>query len=96
MNNKEIMEVIQAFEDGKPIELCGKRWLPDGVWTDARECRWNFLEFDYRIKESVNDLLLDCLQDLSIWQDISVEQFGERDSDTDELIERLEKAIKDD
>lgn len=43
----EMIEVMQAFEDGKTIEC-----LPEHSkqWVDVRSVCWNWSRFDYRIK----------------------------------------------
>ena len=45
---KEMIEVMQAFEDGKQIQVCYK-----GVWTDwvlGGAPIWDWIEADYRVK----------------------------------------------
>lgn len=48
---KEKIAVMQAFVDGKPIEICevGGNWIslhPD--WKGQEVC-WNWEEYDYRV-----------------------------------------------
>ena len=48
MTPKEIIEVVQAFEDGKEIEyyICG-----NSVWHTTEDPTWNFKECKYRVKQ---------------------------------------------
>mgnify|MGYP003329924594 CR=1 FL=1 len=46
---KEKIEVMQAFEEGKPIQIRINK--EDGKWFDFKETpHWNWEENDYRIK----------------------------------------------
>lgn len=45
---KEKIAVMQAYEDGKKIEICGKT---EKVWHNAISPDWNWAACDYRIKQ---------------------------------------------
>lgn len=49
MNSQEIIEVVQAWADGKQIQFCYK--ANPGNWHDVSSApAWNFKACDYRIK----------------------------------------------
>ena len=49
MNTKEIIDVIQAFEDGKEIEHSLRT---ENIWRKGtNDPCWNFARFDYRVKQ---------------------------------------------
>lgn len=45
---KEKIAIMQAYEDGKKIEICGKT---EKVWHNAISPDWNWAACDYRIKQ---------------------------------------------
>ena len=45
MTHDEMIAVIQAEKDGRPIEC---RYLKGGFWG-AKICSFNFIEYEYRI-----------------------------------------------
>jgi hypothetical protein len=49
MTTKEMIEVMQAYADGKGIERRCKHDLSE-KWEDAKDPGWNWNLFDYRIK----------------------------------------------
>ena len=51
MNTKEKIEVMQAYEEGKTIQVYD---LERHEWMDCHSPAWNWLGFDYRIKPSTN------------------------------------------
>lgn len=53
MNTKEKIEVMQAYLDGKKIELKGEKCV-DGwsVWSSG-ELNWNWEDNEYRIKKEL-------------------------------------------
>ena len=46
MDIKEMIEVMQAYADGKKIERC---WRRNVVWEEITHPGWNWRKFDYRI-----------------------------------------------
>ena len=44
---KEKIAIMQAYEDGKKIEVCGKI---ENVWYSTTSPDWNWANCDYRIK----------------------------------------------
>jgi len=47
MTEKEIIDVVTAFKDGKPIQV-SDRGLRG--WVDIRRPAWDFCNLDYRVK----------------------------------------------
>lgn len=47
MEIDEMLNVIQAWKDGKVIEV---REIPSGEWMVNRNPVWNFNKFEYRVK----------------------------------------------
>lgn len=47
MTTKEMIEVMQAYEDGKQIQVAPKN---DEDWGDISRPYWNWIANDYRIK----------------------------------------------
>lgn len=45
MTTKEMIEVMQAYEDGKTLQT-----FTCGTWVDVECPAWNWYEYDYRIK----------------------------------------------
>ena len=54
MKIKEMIEVLQAFEDGKPIEF-GNSIKP---WNETNSPSWNFGDYNYRIKPMRNKRMI--------------------------------------
>ena len=54
MTPKEIINVIQAFEEGKEIEYLGKH--TNNKWRTVETPGWNFDLFDYRVKQKEKEL----------------------------------------
>ena len=55
MNTKEMIEVMQAFEDGKEIEESQRykdkeNGMPYNKWVMVEQPIWNWSNNDYRIK----------------------------------------------
>jgi hypothetical protein len=44
---KEMVEVMQAFEQGRAIECQPLTW---DTWADCKEPGWNWQLYDYRVK----------------------------------------------
>lgn len=49
---KEMIEVMQAYERGEQIEV--NEYERTDFWVDAKELRWDWLHFDYRVKPKHN------------------------------------------
>lgn len=49
MTTKEMIEVMQAYEDGKTIE-CKQKGQCDSMWIVVRSPDWNWYYYDYRVK----------------------------------------------
>ena len=47
MNEKDIMHVISAYKDGYRIQ---SRILNSNEWKDDLDPKWNFAEYEYRVK----------------------------------------------
>lgn len=47
MTNKEILDVVQAAEDGETIQTCS---TGGSEWIDSGRPNWNFTYADYRVK----------------------------------------------
>ena len=54
MTPKEIIDVVQAFEEGKEIEFLGKH--TNNKWKTVETPGWNFDLFDYRVKQKEKEL----------------------------------------
>ena len=54
MTPKEIINVVQAFEEGKEIEYLGKH--TNNKWRTVETPGWNFDLFDYRVKQKEKEL----------------------------------------
>jgi hypothetical protein len=54
MTPKEIINVVQAFEEGKEIEFLGKH--TNNKWKTVETPGWNFDLFDYRVKQKEKEL----------------------------------------
>ena len=50
-DTQEKIKIMQAFVDGKQIEVCFE-WEDTPEWQDTIDPQWNWLDFDYRIKET--------------------------------------------
>lgn len=48
VTTKEIIKVMQAFEDGKPIESTFRQVVLDR-WSHDKYPAWNWVEYDYRV-----------------------------------------------
>jgi len=46
----QMLEVLQAFKEGKQIEFAVKEYYPDVIWQEQEQPNWNFAKYDYRIK----------------------------------------------
>lgn len=49
MTTKEMIAVMQAYEEGKKIQ-CRDSWKEGLCWHDICEPSWNWYNYDYRIK----------------------------------------------
>ncbi len=52
MSNAQIIEVVQAHMDGKPIQIRkmgSHQGFRDGKWYDVENPRWDFDSCDYRV-----------------------------------------------
>ena len=54
MTPQEIINVVQAFEEGKEIEYLGKH--TNNKWRTVETPGWNFDLFDYRVKQKEKEL----------------------------------------
>ena len=54
MTPKEIIDVVQAFEEGKEIEFQPKN--KSYPWETINEPLWNFDLFNYRVKQKEKEL----------------------------------------
>ena len=54
MTPKEIINVVQAFEEGKEIEYEYKNI--NQSWITTKDPTWNFKTFDYRVKQKEKEL----------------------------------------
>ena len=54
MTPKEIINVVQAFEEGKEIEYREKN--SNVPWKVASTPCWNFLNYNYRVKQKEKEL----------------------------------------
>ena len=50
MNTKEKIEVMEAFESGKPIQISDRFSGGWGDWTSDLAPAWNWEDNDYRVK----------------------------------------------
>lgn len=53
MTDDQILEVVQAHKDGKPIQIRKMGWhhgFRDGTWYDCENPQWDFDTCDYRVK----------------------------------------------
>jgi len=50
MNTKEMIEVMQAFEDGKEVQSRYSESELGADWFEASDPCWDWDEFEYRIK----------------------------------------------
>ena len=48
---KEMIAVMQAYEDGKEIELVPNCYT-DKIWKDTSNPTWDWHQFDYRVKQA--------------------------------------------
>lgn len=51
MTDQQIIEIVQAHIDGKPIEICTKGQGKDEKWYDIVNPKWDFQHCDYRVKQ---------------------------------------------
>lgn len=51
MTDQQIIEIVQAHIDGKPIEICSKGQGQDQKWYDVVNPKWDFQNCDYRVKQ---------------------------------------------
>ena len=61
MTTKEIIKVLQAFDEGKEIEWKFRR---EKFWKEATNPCWNFNSYDYRIKPQPKFVPFDEKDDL--------------------------------
>lgn len=57
MNTKEMIDVMQAYLNGKEIEYCNRLWdtSDDDLWTETDSPSWNWSAYEFRVKpDSVN------------------------------------------
>ena len=89
MNTKEMIAVMQAYEDGKQIE--GKLWH-DPDWYNVEKPLWDWDSFVYRIKPTKKPVDLSVLIDSGIDCEFSIfsNLFGKIDKLED--INHFEKA----
>lgn len=69
---KEIIEVLQAFIDGKPIEWAYRydvitRWY-DIISKNGDEIKWDFDKYKFRVK----------VQPIEFWMNVYEKDFGAR------------------
>ena len=79
MTPKEIINVVQAFEEGKEIEYLGKH--TNNKWRTVETPGWNFDLFDYRVKQKEKELYQYLLYNPKTKTYISSERFYENSFD---------------
>lgn len=52
MKTEEMIEVMKAYTEGKRIEIKSKQDENDN-WTDISYSNWDWLNYDYRVKQEV-------------------------------------------
>ncbi len=52
MTLKQQKEILEAAIEGRPLEIRSRRWEndPDHAWLDVVAVRFNFADYDFRIK----------------------------------------------
>ena len=59
MSPKQILEVVKAFDEGKEIEYryeqlyCMRNGFDQDIWWKCEEPKWNFEQYDYRVKKTL-------------------------------------------
>lgn len=66
MTTKEKIAVMQAFEEGKVIEVCG---VAPGQWAIATGPNWNWASYSYRIKPEPRMVPLE-MSDIDLHRDL--------------------------
>ena len=79
MTPKEIINVVQAFEEGKEIEYQPKN--KSFSWITVYKPSWNFDSFDYRVKQKEKELYQYLLYNPKTKTYISSERFYENSFD---------------
>jgi len=79
MTPKEIIDVVQAFEEDKEIEYLGKH--TNNKWKTVETPSWNFDLFDYRVKQKEKELYQYLLYNPKTKTYISSERFYENSFD---------------
>lgn len=80
MNTKEKIEVMQAYLDGRKIQLRGKT-LRFPKWEDIeKEPEWNFINNEYRIKpEPIRKwVVITSSNSIMTWYDYDKKEIAER------------------
>ena len=60
---RELLPIIQAFADGKPIQVVG----PNGAWEDITEPRFNVAPEYYRVKPALLEGWANTYDHASMW-----------------------------
>lgn len=60
MTIDQMIEVMQAYKDGKRVEMRGRYAHPDSKWTDSTvpAPTWDFPNYKYRIKPEPKEFLV--------------------------------------
>jgi len=57
-NTRQIMEVMQAYLDGKKIEALALSQRHSGLWQPVVTPPWNWACYDYRVKQEPREFCL--------------------------------------
>jgi hypothetical protein len=92
MTPKEIINVVQAFEEGKEIEFQPKN--KSYPWETINESSWNFDYYDYRVKQKEKELYQYLLYNPKTKTYISSERFYENSFDLQSKLKSDWKIIQ--
>lgn len=94
MNTKEKIEVMQAWEDGKPIQY--KTSIRD-MWNDweySYEPNWNWEECKYRIKPGPKEIWVNEFSYQEFEDDLLGYAYSDKQSAINEATRSVYKPIK--
>lgn len=89
MTTKEMIEIMQAYEDGKKIESRQVFLDEDEPWVDESCPSWNWVGFEYRVKPELKyrpykdtaEMIADLRERGRVWFALSMPLIWIRDTD---------------